>query len=537
MNHKEIEQAVKGCLVNSKKRLLADKDFLHFLHYFPAGVSDEVKRYFNQVVTGKENFFMVPDRADKQKAICSRCGKNIILPSDLRHKDRAVCPSCAAQGEVVHGWRRQFTNAKYYFTYYERALYDKEAIIARSFAVYRCVDAKTGTIAEDIVPHEYHLLRKSGVEHWSHESDDFARDWWSKRKTLYSKENVMRDSGYVVRSGQERLALLLADSWLKYSQLDAYMRLTNGGGDALKYIELYHKHPQLEYLMKMGLWNIIDEGLSKGNFNNLFNWRGQTPQKLLGVPVNKNDMLALSALATDIDTFKLSLYLKKNTRLSLAELARKRKEIKKLSYYDSCERFERLKKAGINVESALNYIKKQDQETSRGLHYVLIDLSDYVRDCQKLELDMTDTAVAKPRDLQRAHQNVVAQLKIKANELLNKQIAKLQKIRKHYNFSDGGLMARVAGSAEELIAEGDALHHCVGTYADRHAKGQCTIVLIRKQSKPDKPYYTMELNPRGVIVQVRGDHNCGMTKDVEVFVKAYKEYLRKLTKKRGAKAA
>lgn len=96
MNHKEIEQAIKGCLVNSKKRLLADKDFLHFLHYFPAGVSDEVKRYFNQVVTGKENFFMVPDRKDKQKAICSRCGKNIILPSDLRHKDRAVCPSCLA---------------------------------------------------------------------------------------------------------------------------------------------------------------------------------------------------------------------------------------------------------------------------------------------------------------------------------------------------------------------------------------------------------------------------------------------------------
>ena len=123
---------------------------------------------------------------------------------------------------------------------------------------------------------------------------------------------------------------------------------------------------------------------------------------------------------------------------------------------------------------------------------------------------MTDTAVAKPRDLQRAHQNVVAQLKIKADELLNKQMAKLLKTRKRYNFSDSGLMAKVAASAEELIAEGDALHHCVGTYADRHAKGQCTIVLIRKQSNLAKPYYPMELSPRGVIVQVRGAHNFGM---------------------------
>lgn len=537
MNRKEIEQAVKGCLANSKKRLLADKDFLHFLHYFPAGVSDEVKRYLNQVVTGRESYFMVPDRADKQKAICSRCGRDIILPSDLRHKDRAVCPKCAAQGEVVHGWRRPCTNVKYYFTYYESALYDKEAIIARSFAVYRCLHADTGSIEDDIVPREYYLMRKSGVEHWSHESDDFARDWWSKRRTLYNKDSVMRDSGYVVRNGQERLALLLADSWLKYSQLDAYIRLTDGDGDALRYIEFYHKHPQLEWLMKIGLWNIIDEGISKYSFSNLFDWRGRTPQKLLGVQVNKNDIPALSALATDIDTLKLSLYLRKNTKLSLVELAHKRKELERLSYYDTCARLEQLKKAGISVESALNYIKKRNQETSRGLYYVLIDWTDYVRDCEKLGLDMADTAVVKPHDLQHAHHNVIAQLKIKADKLLNEQIAKLLKTRKRYNFSDGGLIARVAASAEELIAEGDALHHCVGTYADKHAKGQCTIILIRKQSKPDKPYYTMELSPRGKIVQVRGDHNCGMTKDVAAFVAAYKDYLTKLTKKRGAKAA
>ena len=536
MNHKEIEQAVKGCLDNCKKRLLADKDFLHFLHYFPAGVSDEVKRYFNQVATGRENFFMVPDRADKQKAICSRCGKNIVL-AELSHKDRTTCPKCGADGEVVHGWRRAHTQAKYYFTYFERALYDKEAIIARSFAVYRLIRIDTGEILDDYVPREYYLMRSEAVEHWSHESDDFARDWWSKRRSLYSKDYVMELSGYQVWLGLDRLKPLLKDSWLKYSQLDAYIRLTDGGGDALKYIELYHKHPQVEYLMKMGLWNIIDEGLSKRSFNNLFEWRGQTPQKLLGVPVNKNDMLALSALATDINTLKLSLYLKKNTKLSLAELACKRKEIEKLSYYDSCARFERLKKAGISVESALNYIKKQDKETARGLYYILIDWSDYMHDCQKLGLDMTDTAIAKPRNLQCAHQNVVTQLKIKADELLNKQIAKLLKTRKRYNFSDGGLMARVAASAEELIAEGDALHHCVGTYADKHAKGQCTIILIRKQSEPDEPYYTMELSTRGTIVQVRGDHNRGMTKDVEDFVKAYKEYLTRLTKKRGAKAA
>lgn len=118
MKKKEIEQAVAKCWPKSRERLLADKDFLHFMRYFPAGIGDKVKRYFNQVATGSGNFFMVPDREDKQKAVCSRCGKHIVLAKSS-HKDRATCPKCGADGEIVHGWRRARTQAKYYFTYFE----------------------------------------------------------------------------------------------------------------------------------------------------------------------------------------------------------------------------------------------------------------------------------------------------------------------------------------------------------------------------------------------------------------------------------
>lgn len=71
MKKKAIEQAVAKCWPKSRERLLADKDFLHFMRYFPAGIGDKVKRYFNQVATGSGNFFMVPDREDKQNAVCS----------------------------------------------------------------------------------------------------------------------------------------------------------------------------------------------------------------------------------------------------------------------------------------------------------------------------------------------------------------------------------------------------------------------------------------------------------------------------------
>lgn len=356
MKKKEIEQAVVKCWPESRERLLGDKDFLHFMRYFPAGIGDKVKRYFNQVATGNENFFMVPDREDKQKAICSRCGKHIVLAKfKLSHKDRTTCPKCGADGEVVHAWRRARTQAKYYFTYFERALYDKEAIIARSFAVYRCICTDTGEIFDDYVPREYYLMRKGEAIHWTHECDFWGHEWWSKRRSLYSKDYVMELSGYQVCLGLDRLKPLLKDSWLKYSQLDAFIRLT-GAEDAFQYIELYQKHPQLEHIMKMGLWNIIAEGLRCHSFRSIFNWKGKTPKDLFGVPIGKGDMLALSALAVDMDTFHLALYLKKNSRFSLVDLAQKRKELEQLSHFDTCKMFDTLKGYGVCSEETLKYI-------------------------------------------------------------------------------------------------------------------------------------------------------------------------------------
>lgn len=540
MKKKEIEQAVVKCWPESRERLLGDKDFLHFMRYFPAGIGDKVKRYFNQVATGNENFFMVPDREDKQKAICSRCGKHIVLAKfKLSHKDRTTCPKCGADGEVVHAWRRARTQAKYYFTYFERALYDKEAIIARSFAVYRCICTDTGEIFDDYVPREYYLMRKGEAIHWTHECDFWGHEWWSKRRSLYSKDYVMELSGYQVCLGLDRLKPLLKDSWLKYSQLDAFIRLT-GAEDAFRYIELYQKHPQLEYIMKMGLWNIIAEGLQCHSFRNIFNWKGKTPKDLFGVPIGKGDMLALSALAVDMDTFHLALYLKKNSRFSLTDLAQKRKELERLSNFDTCKRFDTLKGYGVCAEETLKYILRQQQKKTRyqSIRGVLIDWMDYLKDCNELGLSLEDTAVLKPHDLQQAHQNIIAQLKIKADEELDKQMAKLKEERKRYNFAAGGFIAKVAENSTELIVEGKVLHHCVGTYADKHAKGKCTIILIRRLEEPEVPFYTMELvGPEKRIIQVRGNHNCGMTQEVEAFVESYKKYLAELGKKKGAKAA
>ena len=70
-------------------------------------------------------------------------------------------------------------------------------------------------------------------------------------------------------------------------------------------------------------------------------------------------------------------------------------------------------------------------------------------------------------------------------------------------------------NAEYLIL-GDALHHCVGTYAKDHANGKTAIFFIRRAKAPRKSFYTLELNEGKLVVrQNRGRRNCARTKEVE----------------------
>lgn len=65
---------------------------------------------------------------------------------------------------------------------------------------------------------------------------------------------------------------------------------------------------------------------------------------------------------------------------------------------------------------------------------------------------------------------------------------------------------------QELKAEGKALSHCVGTYADRVASGETVIVFVRQKEKVDNPLYTLEISG-GKIVQLRGNKNKDASED------------------------
>lgn len=100
-------------------------------------------------------------------------------------------------------------------------------------------------------------------------------------------------------------------------------------------------------------------------------------------------------------------------------------------------------------------------------------------------------------------------------------------IREERFFQADGLLIRPAKSQKELADEGDALHHCVGSYAARHAGGKTAIFFLRRAAAPNEPYYTLELDEAKLVVrQNRGLRNCSRTKEVQAFEERWLEWVR-----------
>lgn len=59
---------------------------------------------------------------------------------------------------------------------------------------------------------------------------------------------------------------------------------------------------------------------------------------------------------------------------------------------------------------------------------------------------------------------------------------------------------------EDILEEGSELKHCIigkDTYYERIAKRESYLLFLRKIDAPEKPYYTLEVEPNGTVRQKR----------------------------------
>ncbi len=114
------------------------------------------------------------------------------------------------------------------------------------------------------------------------------------------------------------------------------------------------------------------------------------------------------------------------------------------------------------------------------------------------------------------------QIREEIEEKFQNQIQALKKLA----WEKGDFMIRPPISQEEVANEGEALRHAVVCYLGKIAEGATSILFIRRVSEPNKPFYTLELNPKTLrVVQCRTKHNASYEENPEVmgFVETWVE--------------
>ncbi|MDR3561238.1 MAG: PcfJ domain-containing protein [Negativicutes bacterium] len=501
------------------------------LEHFPTNISDEIKAYVTDRLLVRSRYIFTWREKRQQWGYCTHC-RTTFKTSNLKHLTDTNCPNCESHCQSRQsGVSRSKLMDEGYFVYYEKSTYDPDTIIARGIYVmrdyrkaFRNVDTKYMIRASYLfAPGRSAMLKRYAYFSDWDENDHIGE--WQRCKTIYSLFTPVSANGWggfkdmYLSYSRESIAAAVAGTPFRYSTWEKY-----DVEDMTKFFGFYANYPCIEYLTKLGFTDIVRAKLTGGNTFGAINWRGKTIMKVL--KLTKDDLKEIKSKEINVDTYFLHilhLSRKDGSNFTFEEIFRFDKELS--GYLSDFKQF----MGYTTMRRAFSYIEKQTtvKDSVKGKpHYgssgsVIYAWRDYIRDCTTLGFDLTSERILFPSNLYKAHQATIKQVKVKEDELINKKLADRVKKLQHYCFEDSGLLIRPAASTKELIDEGKALEHCVGTYAQSYAEGRSIILFIRKVDDPQKPYFTMEIR-NDQVSQCRGKKNCDMDKTVKAFVETFK---------------
>lgn len=172
-------------------------------------------------------------------------------------------------------------------------------------------------------------------------------------------------------------------------------------------------------------------------------------------------------------------------------LERKTKELQQnYNYTNTISKVIPKKEIGV----FLDYIEKQRTNIS--------SYADYIRACDYLGLDMSLPKNRYPHDFMRWHDIRIDEYHtakaLKDAEERKKLYEQFETVSNKYlslqRNKDDAFVVIIARSPQDLIREGDLLHHCVGrmNYDQKFAREETLIFFVRDIAKPDVPFVTLE---------------------------------------------
>ena len=499
----------------------------HMPKALPKGMLDHIRN-----VILKEDNVLLYNRDRPKSGYCYLCGNDVIKPVGRFYSNQMVtCPIC---GERVHTFLSDGNNYRVdYITNLVTIQKDRRGVVwLREWHLMR---GQTNAFTKkQLVEVEAWAIQGKEVFKWALE-EKIA--WTMMNYDRYRHEDYFK-SRRIVHTIDGFYSFYLPADWrqiiegtsLQYLDLEAAV-------EKIRYVNVlrlcldWARYPAVEKLQKAGFTRLVHEKLDGFDHFKSIRWKNNTVEGALGFPLRLlplNDRAGLGLEAASKYKYFYSLVNKGQIREEDIEGFVKDPHISVHDVRSVLDLYD-----GLKLGAVMNYIGKQLKASPRGN---MLDYRDYLKDCIKLGLDLTDRKVLFPKNLYNAHQRTIKLVKYEAakenEERFTKAVEPLQKM----SYANGLYLIRPAASERELIDEGAALQHCVAGYTTRILRGETSIFFIRKAAEPEKPFYTLEYR-NGKIIQCRKKENISYTldPDISAFVECWLDYLNKKNKKKKPK--
>lgn len=300
--------------------------------------------------------------------------------------------------------------------------------------------------------------------------------------------------------------------------------------DPITYLRRRKEAPILEQLSKAGLGGLVEDVIRDGAI-----WKEITIQPGAGLAkslgIDSQEMKRLRQNGGGLSYLKWLRY-EKNSDKEIADHV--------ISWFCSQEVSPEdigFVQGRMSPRQVCNYLRRQMRELCKGCREVLTTWEDYLSMATRLKLNTNSPSVYRVRNVKKRHDELVKffnndkGLMLQAGKILSKYPhveSIFQMIKEKYEFSDQSYTIRVPERIEEILIEGQILSHCVGNserYWERIERRESYVLFLRRTDEPDKPYYTLEIEPNGTIRQQRslGDEQYEDINDARKFLKTWQK--------------
>lgn len=463
-------------------------------------------------------------------AFCTHCHETVEVVG-ARHGKEIKCPKCGwpavmkARGRRGHIYDRSTCNVvqkvdpmtlvnrtfKIHVRYNESddpsiELYEN----ARAFVKYQG-DGKCHSQAY------YYSYWYDGLTKWKHGKRPFIHAW------AYNFE--ADDVGHLYYKNLDKE---LAGTPWQYVPIKMFYLHRRLPMEVPCFLESSLEHPKIEHLVKVGFYTLTSDWAYGRVCGSDFDETQNRTHRLL--QVQKEDLPFLHDLDVNI----------RNLRVFQKYCAENIKDRKQLLIWQ--------KDNDLNTDlldlliymtphKLMCYFEKQlkDVPYFNSMGRVVEEYRDYLRMSRQLHYDLNNSFVLFPADCHNAHDKAMQHVNRKAAAKERRAFRRVyQRIQNSLDFEKGGMQIIYPKDPDEIVKEGQALHHCVGSYVSSVANKKCIILFLRKTEELDKPFFTIEVR-NGEVRQIHGQNNMDPTPEVQKFMAAWEKcVLHKATRPKAA---